>query len=875
MSRGAGSSRMVARDVAQYSKGVSVRWSHASVIADQTMYIIGGKSGQGNTEADYATSCLSLNLANRFSTDNAPWGWTCDNNGPLVAGHSAAINSQINMAVVYGGTVPDNTKPPSPVHLFSAEIGFWSTPEKPGFPLSLVGHTAVMQDSTGDMVVFGGVSDDASQTVSNSTLVMITDTERHGYVLVPPPLGFTNIAPTKASSSVTKTTQTKTSKISGSATPSGTQKSSHTPAPSSLPSSNAESEKPTESETPTASSLSTKSVTSKATVLETTTTTTTKSTSTKEIDARGLELLYRRNSNDDSNDDDNGPQLMSWSNETLPSGVTGRVGHTASIVGDSSMVIIGGSSGKTLVSMSVIYVYNAPQRQWARRVATGKIPASRRNHVATVVNGTLIVVHGGANQNLTKAMADVAVLDTDTWSWSAPSIPDAPAARYAHTACQAGPYMLLAFGRTNSSSSEVVAGDPGLYILDTSIWQYVKQFDPSRSGLVVHYRSTKLAGATIFCLFVASATGLCVLLIMCYIGLMHYFNKHPQLSDSGESAPMMTSAELRSLGRRLTSKLGTHGQHGGKWNNNGNTSDKRLGDCKQLVASGSDKCHMLQMYESTPSSPAFSQTNNRKRLSDISKIGGESSPRIMFDLDKGPSFDTSFVLINPTTNNNDTLTSKKSSPRINGDSRLSRRTHLDDVQLPKGLHNREDLGTTDDDSSDDDKPTTTFGNGNMGNWSRPTTAQSQVSQRSRHISAMLPHVVGSRLTLPTESASALARYRFEELEDNTPTMDYDLYDVPPTPKLGNGALVDVSLGNMDSSDALVPPVMPAAYEGAAAPYGQNKSGDKNFSSGSAGDGSGHPNIHPRYYSSSAVRDSIDINSMFATTKNLYTTNPDN
>ncbi|KAJ1812023.1 hypothetical protein LPJ75_003861, partial [Coemansia sp. RSA 2598] len=633
---------------------------------------------------------------------------------------------------------------------------------------------------------------------------------------------------------------------------------------------------------PPKSTSATRRTTSKPSVTKSSTSAKPKTTSasatkpaSKVVEERALALRGNDDSDDDDDDDDDNAELMSWTNDTLPAGVLGRLGHTANMINDIDMVIIGGSDGTKLVNMNIVYVYSTSLRQWSRRTTSGTAPVNRRDHVATVVNKTLIVIHGGADITFTKAFDDVAVLDTDTWVWTKPDVTGAPAARYAHSAVQAGPYMMITFGNTLADDSTALAsGDYGLYILDTSSWQFVTQFEPSRSGLVLHYKNTKLAGATIFGLLVASAAGICVLLIVAYIGCMHYYNKHPRLSDSGENTAMLPTTELRSIGRQLTAKFSSQQQRGRRREQAQSkrlTLGPKLNSTDQLITS--DKSFMMQMYPSTPSSPAFSQGNTR-RLSNIPKAGDDPSLRIMFDLSRDSSLDKSFTMSSAPAS-----ADKRKSP-LAEDTLLSRRTHLDNVKLPTGLRNRDDLdggnGVCDDNESVLDPLATVDGG-----WSRPMTASSQTSQKSKHISDMLPRIVGSRLTLPAESASALARYRFDELDDTS-----DKESVPSIPAHilsgipGNKSDKAGSVSELDMGGLLLPPVMPAVQKEAASrdqsrrPESRDSVGSNNQRSSTqpatgTDIGSNPPNLNMSF------RDSIDINAMFSTNQQFFVANPDN
>ncbi|KAJ2390793.1 hypothetical protein GGI23_005552, partial [Coemansia sp. RSA 2559] len=630
----------------QYSSGVSTRWSHASVIADQAMYIFGGKAGDGNAPADYASACLSLNLAASFSISNPPWYFACAEKGPLVAGHSAVINSDINMAVLFGGSIPDgyeaDASNAAAMHLFSAVITTWSTPENANIPRPLVNSSAVLHDATGDMIVYGGVLREDASALSNSTLRMVTDSGKHDSLSHPPAAPFTDLLTSAASraqqsAAATRSTQaTATPANTAASAPGPTEESEAGPArvsssvaatatPSTTHSGSRTSSKPTARSSSTAKKPS---PTAEEPLFSVNLFKRTHEASeTPGVqDAEGLERMLARDAEGLGRmlardaAQQNSAQLMAWTNSTLPASVSGRVGHTATVVGGSSMVVLGGSDGSSLVGMDVVYVYNATDQTWVLRSAAGAVPPSRRSHVATVVNGTLVVVHGGSNNDFTSAMGDVAVLDTATWQWSAPSVADAPAARYAHAAAQAGPYMLITFGYVLPPVASIADGDHGLYILDTSVWAFVSEFNAARSKLAVHYTSTKPTGGTIFGLLVASLVGLLVLLILFYIGCVHYYSRHPRLSDLGETTTMLPSTELRNFGRRLTGRFGTrrYRQH---------LAQQKQSRQRQQPQQQSTPWTMLAADEASAKAPV-PKTALAAKLSDKGKAEGEAQPRV-------------------------------------------------------------------------------------------------------------------------------------------------------------------------------------------------------------------------------------------------------
>ncbi|KAJ2066674.1 hypothetical protein IW146_006123 [Coemansia sp. RSA 922] len=838
------------------------------------MYVVGGKSGMGDTASDYATPCMSLNLATKFTTDNPPWSSTCGVNAPLVAGHSMAINSNINMVIVYGGTTPASGSGSSRLNLFSAEIKFWSIPQKISKSLQpLLNHTARVHSGTGDMLVYGGVllnsanHSDAQMLMSNSTLRMVTDPAKHIVVPDPPAQVVLGLGSSESESdSASSRKPSSTSSSSSPPRPSGTS-----PRPSDIlsqPISTPSSDSPTDSP----------DTSTKAKVVPT--------PDDSDLDNRALPVardnrlaprLIRRS------DDDADLDLMAWINDTLPTGMSGRVGHTSNVVDSGKMVVLGGSDGTNLVDMDTVLFYDSVSRQWNRLKATGRVPTSRRSHVSTVVNGSKIVIHGGVSADFGTALSDVAVLDTETWKWSAPKVANVPTARYAHAAAQAGPYMLITFGYTPDPAS-VAAGDSGLYILDTTSWQFVTQYDPARAGLTVLSVKTRLSSGTIFGLFIASLASLIVLAIVGYIGCMHYYNKHPRLSDSGEGTAMLPTSELRDLGRRLTVKFGTQRQRNqAEHRRNTATSKKPSGGGVTILEPtpvfGSGK---MRQALSPGRSSVDSGLLNARRLSNVPPpaASDETNLRIMFDLSRESSLDQDAVADGKAAN----ISGSESASLIG--TRFSRRIHLDDVRLPAGglrtRHNMRSISRlVDDDASvlhTDTQSSRGTGSSDLadGGWSRPTTSDSSLELRSNHISAMLPRIVGSRLTLPAESANALARYRFDELEDGS--QDGSTTQLRPAhtgAAAGQQAtiagLAGKSRGSVMLQEFLAPPVMPAAhYEGA-----QSK---PRLSAGE--DATSSPALARAKLSTSSaqgsitMRDSIDINTVLSQNRQFFVANPD-
>ncbi|KAG9068827.1 hypothetical protein KI688_011113 [Linnemannia hyalina] len=144
------------------------------------------------------------------------------------------------------------------------------------------------------------------------------------------------------------------------------------------------------------------------------------------------------------------PQTVGWQKLASPSSPSGsdRAFHTATIIRSNGLIVlIGGVSGGALVPMSEIAVYDTAAGTWSVQTATGATPPLRRNHVAVATNTGQIYVHGGTDLGATTFFADLAILDTTSWSWSQPAMDgNAPTGRYSHAATMVGSNIIMTFG---------------------------------------------------------------------------------------------------------------------------------------------------------------------------------------------------------------------------------------------------------------------------------------------------------------------------------------------------------------------------------------------------------------------------------------------
>ncbi|CAB5112211.1 galactose oxidase [Rhizophagus irregularis] len=167
-----------------------------------------------------------------------------------------------------------------------------------------------------------------------------------------------------------------------------------------------------------------------------------------------------------------------WSLQaTDPNTPSGRFHHTATILSDGKMYVIGGYSKDELVDMSQIYVYDTINAKWDVQTAGGKLPTARRAHVAVGTHDGKVIIHGGVNINYNVLYGDVAVLDTtqSQFVWSLKETKGAvPPARYSHTATMVGTNMLIAFGYLANDVS-----DNNIYVLDTTTFTWKENYTPN------------------------------------------------------------------------------------------------------------------------------------------------------------------------------------------------------------------------------------------------------------------------------------------------------------------------------------------------------------------------------------------------------------
>lgn len=114
------------------------------------------------------------------------------------------------------------------------------------------------------------------------------------------------------------------------------------------------------------------------------------------------------------------------------SGPKPRAHHTAASLADDRLLCFGGSDGET--SFADAHVLDLSTMGWSQPTVRGAPPAARSGHAAVCLDGVRVLVHGGWVPSTVAIFDDVALLDTDTWSWSRPKLHGAPPrARVGHS----------------------------------------------------------------------------------------------------------------------------------------------------------------------------------------------------------------------------------------------------------------------------------------------------------------------------------------------------------------------------------------------------------------------------------------------------------
>ncbi|KAF7723108.1 Acyl-CoA-binding domain-containing protein 5 [Apophysomyces ossiformis] len=171
-----------------------------------------------------------------------------------------------------------------------------------------------------------------------------------------------------------------------------------------------------------------------------------------------------------------------------------RVDHTATLIFDTHILIIGGmvyshdvtnpNSGLTLnpISMSTLLLFDTVATTWRTITAGGNIPAPRGGHSAVLRPGneSVIVFGGATSDNNNTTLNDVFQLELRSMQWIAPTIAGIPPEprKYHQALLVSADQMLVLFGRGNDQTAY-----NDVNILSISTWAWESQYFPDLDWL--------------------------------------------------------------------------------------------------------------------------------------------------------------------------------------------------------------------------------------------------------------------------------------------------------------------------------------------------------------------------------------------------------
>ncbi|RIB01125.1 hypothetical protein C2G38_2231788 [Gigaspora rosea] len=146
---------------------------------------------------------------------------------------------------------------------------------------------------------------------------------------------------------------------------------------------------------------------------------------------------------------------MTWSTLTQSQSFLTNVDYTATLLPNGLIAYVGGrsvsSSNVSLTNMAQIQIFDTKSYTWSAKSANGSTIASRVSHSAVLTQDGNIIIYGGSVQNSSgypvTVFSDIAVLNTNSWVWSVPSVSGTSAPPLTqHSAALYKNYMILAFG---------------------------------------------------------------------------------------------------------------------------------------------------------------------------------------------------------------------------------------------------------------------------------------------------------------------------------------------------------------------------------------------------------------------------------------------
>ncbi|KAF0538930.1 galactose oxidase [Gigaspora margarita] len=227
---------------------------------------------------------------------------------------------------------------------------------------------------------------------------------------------------------------------------------------------------------------------------------------------------------------------MIWSTQTQSQSVLKNIDYTATLLPSGLIVYVGGRGSNS--SNLNKYISDSNIRHKILHLsASGSTIASRSHHSAVLTQDGNIIIYGGSiseSSQVANVFSDIAVLNTNSWSWSVPNVSGIGAPPLTeHSAAIYKNYMILAFGAT--SATNVYTNK--IYILDTQNYTWVTTFNiPTTTNQIKQTQgnsnsSTDQANnsTTNFYIEIGVGAGVVILAVILFIiGFFIYKNRHKE-----------------------------------------------------------------------------------------------------------------------------------------------------------------------------------------------------------------------------------------------------------------------------------------------------------------------------------------------------------
>ncbi|KAJ1799725.1 hypothetical protein LPJ59_001627 [Coemansia sp. RSA 2399] len=163
------------------------RFQHTMEIFDGQLCVFGGKStSTGVSLRDFLLDYRCVDVTKPIKQSDPEWKLQSSASRfvmPPLAQHSSVYDRTNKIIVPYGGESPSTFSQANHLAAYSSQYQAWGASNVVDMDPRRYLHTAVLQESSGDMIIFGGASDETTNSSANTRWLnvnrMVLDTERH------------------------------------------------------------------------------------------------------------------------------------------------------------------------------------------------------------------------------------------------------------------------------------------------------------------------------------------------------------------------------------------------------------------------------------------------------------------------------------------------------------------------------------------------------------------------------------------------------------------------------------------------------------------------------------------------------------------------